>query len=358
MIKYLVGGAVRDIVMGLQPKDLDYVIVGSDHEEMIRLGYHKVGADFPVYLDSLGREHALARTERSTGLGYNDFDVKFGPDVTIEDDLIRRDFTMNAMAMDLTTDAIIDPYGGCEDIQNRTIEVTNPTAFHEDPVRVLRACRFAARYKFDISEMTRKCIYKCIDDGRMKHLTSDRVWLEFAKAISDGNFDLFVMNLASTGASKELNLNLSTMGVFFQLFEQIQKIDDRNVTDINLVFGTLVSVMAQEDYDAFCSVLRLPSDVKFSADLIRLYRGIMLNPNAVAVVDMIKACKAQQTPVFFNVLMAYNELICGSIPMIDCHCEYFGVDSRSFPLLSGKDLGDAIKIKRIDTIRKLLTHKD
>lgn len=180
---YRVGGCVRDTLLGLTPKDIDYVVVGATPEEMIALGFEKVGASFPVFLKN-GEEYALARTERKTGVGYNGFDVVFDPSVTLEDDLIRRDLTINAMAQDMDTGEIIDPYGGAHDLAQGVLRHTSE-AFAEDPVRVLRTARFAARYGFTIAADTVGLMRKVAPE--LAHVPQERIWAEFEKGLSERN---------------------------------------------------------------------------------------------------------------------------------------------------------------------------
>lgn len=178
---YRVGGCVRDFILGLNPKDIDYVAVGYTVEEMYSLGFEKVGADFPVFLHPETRdEYALPRTERSTGDGYHDFEVNT-EGVTLEEDLLRRDLTINAMA--LTPEGIlIDPYGGQKDLLNKILRHTSE-AFFEDPVRVLRIARFAARYDFTIAEETKALIREM--RNAVEGMTKERIWKETEKALSE-----------------------------------------------------------------------------------------------------------------------------------------------------------------------------
>src|SRR5215217_5981102 len=178
---FLVGGAVRNEFMGVPAKDNDYVVVGATEQEMVDLGYSKVGADFPVFLHpETGEEYALARRERSTGPGYNDFEVEFSPDVTIEEDLYRRDFTMNAIAKDIETGEIIDPFNGRKHIKERRISVVHEKAFKEDPVRILRMARFTAQYPaFTIDPYTLALSWEY--DSNVKEATAERVQLELNK---------------------------------------------------------------------------------------------------------------------------------------------------------------------------------
>ncbi len=153
---YLVGGAVRDQLLGLPVKDRDWVVVGATPEEMIKQGYKPVGKDFPVFLHpKTYEEYALARTERKTAAGYTGFQVYAAPDVTLEEDLARRDLTINAMATDQQTGELIDPYHGEEDLTNGILRHVSD-AFIEDPVRILRTARFVARYHFFVAPETLK----------------------------------------------------------------------------------------------------------------------------------------------------------------------------------------------------------
>jgi tRNA nucleotidyltransferase (CCA-adding enzyme) len=197
MKTYLVGGAIRNQLLGLPVKDLDYVVVGSSDAEMISLGFKRVGIDFPVYLHpETGDEYALARRERSTGNGYNDFTVEFGPDVTIEEDLGRRDITANSIAQDIETDEYVDPFNGVTDIQSRIFHVVNSTAFEEDPVRILRLARFLAEYPAFSADYD---TILAAMEGNIKHATAERVALELIKALKSAKPSQFFEFLAQIG---------------------------------------------------------------------------------------------------------------------------------------------------------------
>ena len=180
---YQVGGAVRDELLGLPVKDRDHVVVGATPEELERLGYRPVGKDFPVFLHPRTHaEYALARTERKTGRGYKGFTVYTAPDVTLEDDLARRDLTINAIAKDEATGALIDPFNGAADLKAGVLRHVSP-AFAEDPVRILRVARFAARFGFRIAPETLELMRKMVADGEADALVPERVWQEFAKGL-------------------------------------------------------------------------------------------------------------------------------------------------------------------------------
>lgn len=180
---YLVGGAVRDKLLGKNPKDLDYVVTGSSEYEMLELGYTQVGADFPVFLHPETKdEYALARIERKNGNGYNGFACDFNKNVKLEDDLSRRDLTINSMAMD-SNGVLYDPFNGKKDLENKILRHTTE-AFKEDPLRILRICRFAARYvDFEIHEDTKDLMREMIKNGEIDHLTKERVWKELEKVL-------------------------------------------------------------------------------------------------------------------------------------------------------------------------------
>jgi tRNA nucleotidyltransferase/poly(A) polymerase len=180
---YKVGGAVRDSFMGLPAHDNDYVVVGATPAEMENLGFKQVGKDFPVYLHpETGEEYALARVERKSGLKHTDFETRFDPSVTIEQDLIRRDLTINAIAVDEDGN-IIDPFGGVEDIKNKVIRHVSE-AFKEDPLRILRVARFKARFpEFEIHYSTSIMIKDMVKEGALDHISKDRIWAETKKSL-------------------------------------------------------------------------------------------------------------------------------------------------------------------------------
>jgi tRNA nucleotidyltransferase (CCA-adding enzyme) len=181
---YTVGGAVRDRLLGLPVKDRDFVVVGSTPEEMERLGFRPVGRDFPVFLHpQTHEEYALARTERKSGRGYKGFEILAAPDVTLEQDLARRDLTINAIAAE-ADGTLIDPFGGAGDLEAGILRHVGP-AFVEDPVRVLRVARFAARFGFRVADDTLRLMREMVNNGEVDHLVAERVWQELAKGLME-----------------------------------------------------------------------------------------------------------------------------------------------------------------------------
>ena len=211
---YLVGGAVRDQLLGRPIKDKDFVVVGATVTEMLEAGLQQVGADFPVFLHPVSREeYALARTERKQGLGYQGFSVHASIDVSLKDDLQRRDLTINAMAIEVTslTDDtpisgdVIDYYGGLQDIENKTLRHVS-SAFNEDPLRVLRTARFYSRYYdlgFTIADDTLVLMRELVASGELTHLSSERIWQESSRAMMQLSPQVYWQQLFDIGALAE-----------------------------------------------------------------------------------------------------------------------------------------------------------
>lgn len=204
MKTYVVGGAVRDRLLGLPVADRDHVVVGATPDEMIALGYQPVGRDFPVFLHPVTHEeYALARTERKSGRGYTGFVVHAAPEVTLEEDLARRDLTINAMAED-ADGRLIDPYGGRRDLDARLFRHVG-AAFAEDPVRILRVARFAARYAdFDVAPETLALMRQMVDAGEVDALVPERVWQEVSRGLMEKRPSRLFEALRACGALARL----------------------------------------------------------------------------------------------------------------------------------------------------------
>ncbi len=197
MKKYRVGGCVRDHLLGLEINDIDWVVTGASADEMLVLGYKSIGKDFPVFLHPESKqEYALARSERKTAPGYKGFEISADPTTTIEQDLLRRDLTINAMAED-ENGSIVDPYGGQRDLEARCLRHVSE-AFIEDPVRVLRVARFAARFHrlgFTVAEETRELIRQIGQSGELEALVAERVWSELSRALDEPDPSIFIITL-------------------------------------------------------------------------------------------------------------------------------------------------------------------
>ncbi|MBT5387333.1 MAG: multifunctional CCA addition/repair protein [Porticoccaceae bacterium] len=211
---YLVGGAVRDKLLNYPSDENDWVVVGGSPEQMVEQGFQPVGQDFPVFINpQTGEEYALARTERKSGHGYQGFTFNTAADISLEDDLVRRDLTINAMAED-SNGQLIDPYGGQQDLQNRVLRHISD-AFTEDPLRVLRVARFAARYHhlgFTVAPETLALMTSIVDSGEIQHLVAERVWKETERALCEKSPDIYIDVLRQCGA---LQILLPEVDVLF-----------------------------------------------------------------------------------------------------------------------------------------------
>lgn len=209
---YLVGGAVRDKLLNYPVYDRDWVVVGASADEMLAQGYQPVGQDFPVFIHpESGEEYALARTERKSGKGYTGFQYFASKEVTLEEDLLRRDLTINAMAEDAEGN-IIDPYNGRQDLEQRYLRHVSP-AFAEDPLRVLRVARFAARYAhlgFQVADETIQLMQAISATDELEHLTTERVWKECERALSEPSPEVFIQVLQKANALEKILPELAT----------------------------------------------------------------------------------------------------------------------------------------------------
>jgi len=264
---YLVGGAVRDELLNRKIKERDYVVVGATPEQLLNLGYQQVGKDFPVFLHPKSKdEYALARTERKQGQGYTGFVCEFSADVTLEDDLRRRDLTVNAIAK-ADNGRLIDPYGGKQDLDNRILRHVS-SAFSEDPLRILRVARFAARYHylgFTIADETQNLLKNMVVNGELTTLTPERIWLECEKSLSDGAFAEFLQVLANLNAlpaiSKALAMKWSN-DLYELLQARYQYANDYAITEPSLLFCQATSVLSDDEINEIAQAIRLPNEVR------------------------------------------------------------------------------------------------
>ena len=254
---YLVGGAVRDKLLGIPVKDRDWVVVGSSPDEMKKKGFKQVGKDFPVFIDpKTGEEYALARTERKSGHGYTGFEFDTNSNVTLEEDLARRDLTINAIAQD-EKGKLIDPFNGQEDIKNKKLRHVSD-AFSEDPLRVLRVARFYAKFNdvvndFVVVPETVDKIKEIVESGELEHLTPERKWLEIYKTGEDlGKFFNFLITHHARDILFPEILN-SGMGLFFP----------SDATKVEIIsFNLYDCIKAPEGIESFCQRLKVPNEYK------------------------------------------------------------------------------------------------
>ena len=239
---YLVGGAVRDKLMGIVSKDRDYLVVGSTPDEMVKLGYKPIGKNFPVFLHPTSKEeYALARTEKKVGKGYHGFEFYTSPKVSLEEDLSRRDITINAIAEDEEGN-IYDPFNGVDDIKNKVIRHVSD-AFSEDPLRVLRVARFASLdFKFKVQKETLALMKKMVESGELKTLSVERVVAEVTKGLEGENPDIMIHYLCETGALNEIFPGLNSPSDSPSLIEQQSK----NFVSLGLAIKNNSSSLAAE----------------------------------------------------------------------------------------------------------------
>jgi len=402
---YLVGGAVRDRLLGRPVKDRDWVVVGATPEALRAQGYKPVGADFPVFLHpGSGEEYALARTERKHGRGYGGFVFHTGPEVTLEDDLSRRDLTINAMA-ETADGQLVDPYGGAADLEARVLRHVSP-AFVEDPLRVLRVARFMARYAaqgFRVAPETRELMRTIADSGELAHLTAERVWLELARALAEPMPSAFLRTLRDCGALARVLPEVDALYGVPQRAEWHPEIDCGVHTqmvvdaaarlapgDATVGFCALTHDLGKAltpaqilprhlghesgglpPLNTLCARLKVPREVAAVARIVcaehlNVHRLPELKP--ASIVDLIGRCDGWRKPDRLGILA----LACAadkrgrlgeadaSYPQAELlqACHRAGAAVNAEPLiargLSGAAIGEAMRIARIDAVRGVL----
>jgi tRNA nucleotidyltransferase (CCA-adding enzyme) len=310
---YAVGGAVRDELLGLPVKDRDYVVVGATPQDMTRLGYRPVGKGFPVFLHpKTHEEYALARTERKTARGYKGFQVYAAPDVTLEQDLSRRDLTINAIARD-RQGRIIDPYGGAADLKRGVLRHVSP-AFAEDPVRILRVARFAARFGFKVAPATQRLMRAMADAGEVDALVAERVWQELAVGLIEAAPSKMFALLRNCGALARVLPELAEAWVRRGMYVRSQRALDFAAARgyaLEVRYAVLACALAGLDAPErslrhMSARLRAPADASDLALLAlrqrgRIERGAKLN--AEEAVALFQACDAWRRPARFDQLM-------------------------------------------------------
>ena len=337
MKAYVVGGAVRDELLGLPVKDRDWVVVGATPEEMVAKGFKPVGKDFPVFLHpETHEEYALARTERKSGRGYKGFTVHAAPDVTLEDDLRRRDLTINAIAKD-EDGKLIDPFRGQEDLRQGVLRHVSE-AFAEDPVRILRVARFAARFSFLVSKETQALMRKMVRSGETDYLVAERVWQEFAKGLMEEHPERMFQVLDATG---------------LKIFP---KPKTRLSGSLPVRFALLAWPLQEEEVDALCKRLRAPNEARDLALLASGYREQLKNAKQPEeLLDLLKRTDAFRRPERFAQLL---EVARGAAPKIDflrlqgALRAAAAVDGGAIAAKgAGKDIARRIDAARLDAIK-------
>ena len=307
---YLVGGAVRDELLGISNKKSakDYVVVGSSPQEMKSLGYRQVGKNFPVFIDPKSSdEYALARIESKVGVGYSGFKFDTSKTVTLEQDLYRRDLTINAIARNQEGD-LIDPYGGLEDIKTKTIRHVS-YAFSEDPVRLLRVARFASRFHklgFIVAPETQKLMKKMVASGEVDALVPERVFKELFLALSSDKPSIFFDVLLESGSYHRIFPMLTKTG------SHISQLVDASLEEPDVKFAIWLHAHRLEDVTALCSHLKCPKDYQQIAGLVAQWHYFskdLLSHSAEEVLNFyLKTDSLRRQRRFEKILIAFKEL--------------------------------------------------
>jgi tRNA nucleotidyltransferase (CCA-adding enzyme) len=412
---FVVGGAVRDALMGQSVNDRDWVVVGSTPEAMTAQGYVPVGKDFPVFLHPQTREeYALARTERKTARGYKGFAVQADPSVTLEEDLARRDLTVNAMAVpealahaapDQWTGQIVDPYDGQRDVQAKVLRHVTE-AFAEDPVRILRVARFAARFAdFSVADETLALMRQMVEDGEVDHLVPERVWQELAKGLMSDKPSRMFEVLRACGALQVLLPELDRLWGVPQRAEYHPEVDTGvhmmlvmdMAAQVNAPLPVRVACLMHDLgkgttpadvlprhighegrsvklLQKVCDRLRVPSDCKELAEVVAREHGNIhrsADLNAEAVMRLLERCDAiRQAERFARVLQACECDARGRLGFADAaypqaerllKAQQAALSVETAPIaqaaaqagLKGPQIGDRIMQARVQAIRNL-----
>ncbi|OCG09133.1 hypothetical protein A9G13_03545 [Gilliamella sp. wkB178] len=287
---YLVGGSVRDKLLNLPVEDRDWVVVGATPDELISSGYQQVGKEFPVFLHPITKEeYALARTERKSGKGYTGFICDFGKEITLEQDLLRRDLTINAIAMD-DNGNIVDPYHGVDDLNQKILRHVSP-AFREDPLRILRVARFAARYHhlgFVIAEETMSLMKQIVLAKEVSYLTAERVWKETEKALSTQNPQVYFQVLAQCGVLIYWFPSLILTTDIVDALKRSALLTEELTVRFAVLCGEMSTKIAVE---LLCNKIKAPKNFSKIAIMVQQYRKN---------VDFIDKFTAEQIIDLFN----------------------------------------------------------
>ncbi len=367
---YLVGGAVRDELLGLPVKDRDWVVTGATPDEMLKQGYKQVGADFPVFLHpSTHEEYALARTERKSGHGYHGFTVYSAPDVTLEDDLKRRDLTINAMAKAIDG-TLVDPFQGQQDIESRRLRHVSD-AFSEDPLRILRTARFAARLQpqgFQVAEQTMALMTDMAQAGEVDHLVPERVWQEMQRALNENEPGTFFTVLRDCGALESLIPELSASASAFKSAMASLRCAHSHNLETEARFAALLSPLAHTGQNAAekrAKKLKAPNDCIALARLVTTFSRTLDADKPVSAdgaLALLNAADAWRRPERFATLLATLNCVLstGSAGKADQLRQALEAANTVNPQslmaegFSGKALGEAIHNERLRRIQDSL----
>jgi len=360
---YLVGGAVRDQLLGLPVKEKDWVVTGSTPAEMLKKGYRQVGKDFPVFLHpETNEEYALARMERKVGKGYTGFDFDASEKVTLEEDLLRRDLTINAIAQTVDGKQYVDPFHGREDLQKKILRHVSP-AFIEDPVRILRIARFSARFVslgFGIAPETLAFMQEMVKSGEVNALVAERVWKELERALAEKNPEQFFQVLGDCNALTVLFPEIENKHI--SLLKKTATVTD----DVEIRFTALMFYLTPEQIKKFCQEYRVGNNFRDLALLVARHYQDAVNAknlpaekllNLFQTTDAFRrgdrfekwfaACQSLATALEDNLPADWLQEIYEAIKKTDFAAE-------NYPHLKGKEIGDFISQQRLAAIRNFV----
>jgi len=346
---YVVGGAVRDDLLGLPVADRDWVVVGATPEDMAREGFRPVGKDFPVFLHPrTHEEYALARTERKSGRGYKGFTVYATPDVSLEDDLKRRDLTINAMAKD-EEGRLVDPYGGEKDLREGVLRHVSE-AFEEDPVRILRVARFVARFGFRIAPETEALMRRMVELGEADHLVAERVWQEFSRGLMEKHPARMLEVLERCGLAARLLPGLKADCAALERAAQAG-------APSAVRFAVLTWELAPEAIEALCERLRAPNEERELAAAASRCRPLLGALVPEDLLELLKRGDAIRRRERFGLLLQAAQLAqpgLGLQRVTKALDAAFAVDAGAIARESPKDIAARLDEARRQAIAKVL----
>lgn len=350
---YLVGGAVRDRLLGRLIQERDWVVVGATVQEMLQLGFRQVGKDFPVFLHpKTHEEYALARTERKIGRGYTGFEFNTAPSVTLVEDLQRRDLTINAMA-ESEQGELIDPFHGQDDLRLGILRHVSP-AFVEDPVRILRLARFAARFGFSVAQETMDLMHSMVLNGEVDALVPERVWKELSRALLEPYPEHFFKILKDCGALNKLFPEIEFPGPGAAALKRAVT----QTSSASIRFAILLYPLTENQGKNLCARYRIPHDYRDLALLVIKYLPMCQNqPNqAEAILDLLQALDVFRRPERFKAFLQVITIAQES-HSLEWLAYYYGllqsVDISEFiEGNTGAEIGKKIREKRLETLKK------
>ena len=364
MQTFLVGGAVRDKLLNFPWHESDWVVVGATPEQMEADGFVAVGKDFPVFLHPKTKEeYALARTERKTAPGYKGFTFYTSPDVTLEEDLRRRDLTINAIA-ESANGELTDPYGGQQDLENRLLRHVSD-AFSEDPVRILRVARFAARYHylgFTVAQETQTLMAEIVSSGEVDHLVAERVWKELNRALEEQNPEIFLNTLNDCGALIRVMPELagfSARPAPWQELIQVSRLDNTPLAR----FSAMLCRLSTEQIKPLCERLTAPKEYRemamATAKNLPLYLEPFM-PKAHELLQLITALDAFRRPERFQAcLLICEQITQNTVPSQWLQkslaaCQSINLKDIATAGFKGQAFGEELNARRLASLKSLV----